>query len=82
MSVISSTPSVNGAKNEASIFLSEKFIKEIWVHLAGQIPREHICQIATEVASEYQDVKITTFLPIVIRRHTLERLKATSQEGE
>ena len=82
MSERSSTTSENGVKNKTSTFLSDEFIQGIWVQLAGQFPREHICQIATRVASEFKDARVTTFLPIFIRRQTLERLEATSREGE
>ena len=81
MSVKSSTPSVTGAKNEVTIFLSDELIQQIWVNLAGQVTRERIYQTATEVASEFQNAKVTAFLPILIRRQTLERLKAASQGG-
>lgn len=81
MSVSSNTPSVIAAKDDVTTFLRDEFIHEIWVSLAGQVTHEHIFQIATEVASEYKDAKITTFLPILIRRQTLERLKPTNQDG-
>lgn len=81
MSVRSSLSSATEANDEANTFLSDELIQEIWVSLAGEVTREHIYQIATEVASEYKDAKVTTFLPVLIRRQTLERLKATDHDG-
>jgi hypothetical protein len=77
MTVKSNTPSVTGAKNGVTNFLDDELIQEIWVDLARQVTREHIYQTAIEVASEYQDAKVTAFLPILIRRQTVERLKET-----
>lgn len=80
MSLRSSTSSATGEQDEITIFLRDEFIHEIWVSLAGQVTHEHIYQIATEVASTYKDAKITTFLPILIRRQTLERLNIANQD--
>lgn len=82
MSVKLSTSSVNGAENDINILVSDKLVQDIWVDLAGAVTREHVYKIATEVAREYKDAKVTTFLPILIRRQTLARLEAAGQEGE
>lgn len=79
MSVRSSTPSVIAEKDDGANFLRDEFIHEIWVSLAGQVTHEHIYQMAIEVASKYKDAKITTFLPILIRRQILERLSVINQ---
>jgi hypothetical protein len=81
MSMRSGTSAVTSTNTEATNFVSDEFIQDIWVNLAGQVTREHIYEVATEVASEYKDAKVTTFLPILIRRQTLERLEVASQGG-
>jgi hypothetical protein len=57
-----------------SHYVDDLLIEEIWCDLGKQITREQIRQVAGEVAAEFRDVMITTFVPIFIRRLTLERL--------
>ena len=37
---------------------------------------ERITQVAREVAQQFQDARVTAFLPVLIERKTSERLKA------
>ena len=76
MSVEPKSLPIPSTEQEVDMFMSEEFIQEIWVTLAREVTCENICQTVDEVASEYRDAKVTTYLPILIRRRTLERLKA------
>jgi len=57
-----------------SEYVDDGLIEEIWQDLDGRIGHEQIRQSAYEVAARYQDAKISTFIPIFIRRNTKERL--------
>ena len=58
----------------SSEYIDERLIEEIWQDLDGRASHEQIRQTAYEVAARYQDAKITTFIPIFIRRNTKESL--------
>jgi len=57
-----------------SEYVDDGLIEEIWQDLDGRISHEQIRQSAYEVAARYHDAKISTFIPIFIRRNTKERL--------
>jgi len=57
-----------------SEYIDDGLIEEIWQDLDGLISHEQIRRAAYEVAARYQDAKISTFIPIFIRRNTKERL--------
>lgn len=68
-----------GARGNTQLIVSSEYIddgliEEIWQDLGGRISHEHIRQTVYEVAARYQDAKISTFIPIFIRRVTKERL--------
>lgn len=54
--------------------VDEDLINGIYNDLDGRVNREQIRQTAYEVAGRYKDAKISTFIPIFIRRVTKERL--------
>ena len=56
-------------------FVDDELIKSIWQDLDGRVSHEQIMQTANEVAARYADARVMTFIPIFIRRQTLERLK-------
>ena len=57
--------------------VNDVLVEELWRDLEGLITHEKIRQVAMEIAAEYQDVAITTFLPIFVHRRTRERLRST-----
>lgn len=66
-----------GLKTESGYIhyaLNESLIEQIWRDLHGKVPREEIHQVATEVANEFKDATIKTFVSIFIRRRTREEL--------
>jgi hypothetical protein len=54
--------------------LDDAFIDQIWHDLSGQVPHELIRQVVAEEATRLQHARITTFVPIFVRRGTREKL--------
>jgi len=61
--------------NDDNNQVDDLLIEQIWLDLSGQVPRKQIRQAALEIASEFQNATVTTFVPIFIRRLTRERLQ-------
>lgn len=59
---------------DASDYVDDLLIERIWCDLGKRMPQEHIRQVALEVAAEFREAKVTTFVPIFVRRLTLKRL--------
>ena len=57
----------------SSEYIDDGLVEEIWQDLDGRISHEQIRQTADEVAARYHDAKISTFIPIFIRRRIKER---------
>ena len=64
------------AEEDVLALVDEQLVEEIWRDLEGRVTRETIFQVAIEVATRFQAVAVTTFVPIFIRRQTSEQLKA------
>lgn len=63
--------------------IDDGLIDDLWRDLNGAIAIERIRQVAEEVAGEYEDAPVTTFLPIFIHRRTRELLKSViAAQGE
>lgn len=56
-------------------YLSETLIEKIWFQLDEQTSREQIRRAAAEVAHQFQNATVTTFIPIFVYRQTYEKLK-------
>jgi hypothetical protein len=57
----------------------ESLIEDIWRDLGGEVTHEQIRQAAREVAAQFQDATVTTFVPIFIRRRTREKLRLRAE---
>jgi hypothetical protein len=68
-------------RGNASEYLDDSLIEQIWQDLGGQVPRERIRQIAAEAAAEFRTATVTAFVPVFVRRRTLKRL-ASADHGE
>lgn len=44
--------------------------------MKGEVPRSRICEVVTELVDTYEDATVKAFIPILIRRKTIELLKA------
>lgn len=67
----------HGIINEADLasYVDETVIEAIWSDLEGRVDREQVRQVALEVAQDFADATVTSFVPLFIRRRTYERLK-------
>jgi hypothetical protein len=61
--------------------LDDSLIEQIWHDLDGQVTREQIRQVVTEIAAEFRSATVTAFVPIFIRRQAREKLENTGQHG-
>jgi hypothetical protein len=54
----------------------DDLIEKTWSELKGEVPRSRICELVTELADRYEDAKVKSFIPILIRRQVIELLDA------
>jgi hypothetical protein len=54
--------------------VDEELVDAMWRELDGRVDRELIWRTACSVAERYYDASITTYIPIFIRRLTIELL--------
>ena len=64
-----------GRVNPDELIELDGLIEQTWRDLDGRVPRARVRQVAIEVAAEFHDATVTTFIPIFIRRRTRERLE-------
>lgn len=55
-------------------------VEQIWSDLGGAVSRTAIRQEVAEVIPIFADVRITTYVPIFVRRRTVARLRTGSSE--
>jgi hypothetical protein len=53
----------------------EAIIEQIWHTFKGATSREEIREMVAEAASEYEDVRIRTYVPIFVHRDVIQRLR-------
>ena len=58
-------------KNEAH----DALIDLVWRDMQEKVSRAHISEMVSEVSEKFHDAKITTYIPIIVRRMTCERLR-------
>ncbi len=54
---------------------AERFIEQIWRDLDGATSRAHIKSVLMEAAPAYENARIKTYVPILLRRDVLLRLR-------
>lgn len=66
-----------GMINDADVadLVDDPVIEAIWSDLDGRVDREQVREVALNVAQEFADATVTSFVPLFIRRRTYERLK-------
>ena len=67
--------STEAIAGDVSTYVDDLLIEKIWCDLGKRITHEHIRQVALEVAAEFREAKVTTFVPIFIHRLTFDRLR-------
>lgn len=60
----------------------ENLIEEISESLSGALSHERIAQVVTEIASDYKNATVTSFVPIFIQRYAYERLGKEIQHNK
>ncbi len=63
-------------------YLDETLIEKMWQELDEQVTREQIRLTATQVAAQFEDATVTTFIPVFVYRETYEKLKKGWAAGE
>ena len=54
----------------------ESLVEQIWTDLGGQVSRLAIRHQVADVIPAFQDARITAYVPIFVRRRTVEQLRA------
>ncbi|MGH9340480.1 MAG: three-helix bundle dimerization domain-containing protein [Acidobacteriota bacterium] len=52
----------------------DEIVDEIWRELGQCCSREHIRKVTVQAAAEFSEAKVTSYLPIFIRRATFQQL--------
>ena len=60
--------------------IDDVLVEAIWHELERQLPRVRVRCVVAEIAAEFQDAKVKTFVPIFVRRRAIERLKHEMNE--
>jgi hypothetical protein len=66
---------VDDHESSTSENIDNALIESIWKELNGRADREIISRTVLEARASYQHATIKTFIPILIRRDVLDRLK-------
>jgi hypothetical protein len=72
----------DGALNRGLPLDLEALTEQLWDELGGEVDRRTICSVLTEVAARYRDARITTFVPIFVRRDALEILRSCPERPQ
>ena len=60
--------------------IDDVLVEAIWHELERRLPRERVRCVVAETAIGFQDARVKTFLPILVRRRAFERLKHEMNE--
>ncbi len=65
------------AKSDIADCMNDMVVEAIWHEMGGRVTHDKIRQVAAEVMdmAEFQNATVTTFLPILIKRRTREKLR-------
>lgn len=63
-------------------YLDETLIEKMWHELDEQVSREQIRLTAAQIAAQYREATVTTFIPVFVYRETYEKLKKGWAAGE
>ncbi len=63
------------ADGEASIVNLEEITESVWIQLHGTVDTPRIRHVLIDLLLKYQDARILTFLPILMRRDAIEILQ-------
>jgi hypothetical protein len=71
----------NSDKQGVVNLVDEMLVETIWQDLEGRASHEQIRQLASEVASEFEDATVTTFIPIILQRRARSRFGGPANEN-
>lgn len=60
--------------------IDDALIETIWRELDRQLPRARVCCVVGEIARGFQDARVQTFVPILVHRRALDRLRQELNE--
>lgn len=56
-----------------------ELVAKIHAELNQRVPEARVRQVATDIAAQYEKAQVTSFVPIFVRRQTLEKLSRELQ---
>ena len=60
----------------AIVLVDEVLVEQIWRDVQGNVSRMQIQQLVREANSEFAQAKVTTYVPIFVRRQLYEKLRS------
>ena len=63
----------------ASIVDLDELTERIWRDLHGQVDQSEIRQVLFDLKPKYQEARILTFIPVLMRRNAIEILRRRSK---
>jgi hypothetical protein len=67
------------AEAGVSIVDLDKLAESIWRDLHGQVDQSEIRQVLVDLKPKYQEARILTFIPVLMRRNAIEILRHRSK---
>jgi len=65
----------NFSPDDTLDWFSERTVEQIWKALDGKVARSVIEQVISEIALKYVEARIKTFIPILVQKEAVARLK-------
>jgi hypothetical protein len=53
----------------------DSLVEKVWLELQGNLSREQIGRMVAEIARQYEDAPVQTFVPILVHRQVVDALK-------
>ena len=66
---------VKSTQNGLNGYPDDPLVDMLWHELDEQVSREQIARTVSETAARFQTASVTVFVPILVHRHALGRLK-------
>jgi len=60
----------------ALVLVDEVLVEQIWRDTQGNVSRVQIQQLVREARGEFAQAKVTTYVPIFVRRQVREKLRS------
>jgi hypothetical protein len=73
-------PTIGSPQHDVMASVDDLLVEKLWHDLDGQVSHQEIVQTVNQIAAQFQDATVTTFVPIFIRRLALDQLKRKLDE--